>query len=458
MKNISFDYSGIMEHVTVQSVDAIMAEVENAKKVLDSRSGAGNDFLGWLDIPVSTPESEIKTIEETAAWIRENSEIFIVIGIGGSYLGARAALSALRPAFANELALCKKGNAPAVYFAGCDMSGDYMASLLDLIKNNKKVTVNVISKSGTTTEPAIALRILFEAMVESMGYDEAKKRFIATTDKARGALKGLADKEGWKTFVIEDDVGGRFSVLTAVGLLPMAVAGIDIRAMIEGAKAAVAMAAEKDLRKNVPCMYAAVRNILYRKGRAVELLASFEPGFHYLGEWWKQLYGESEGKDNKGIYPDSLDFSTDLHSMGQYIQQGVRMLMETFLLVEKPAREVLIPKKQDDADGLNYIAGKSLHYVNSVALEGTAKAHRAGDVPVLQFTLPEMNAYYLGQLFYIFEYACGVSGYLLGVNPFDQPGVESYKKNMFALLGKSGFEQLRDELLKGSADSSAFTI
>ena len=457
MKNISFNYSGIMDFTCEQSLEAILPEIEKAKNILDSRSGAGNDYLGWLDLPFTLSEEEILDIEKTAQQIRENSDIFIVIGIGGSYLGAKAALCALQPSFANEFSLLGEKGSPAIYFAGCDMSGDYLFSLLKLIKN-KRVTVNVISKSGTTTEPAVALRILFNAVVESVGYEEAKKRFVATTDKAKGALKGMADREGWKTFVVPDDVGGRFSVLTAVGLLPIAVAGIDIRAMLDGAKSAVEMAKEKDLNKNVPCMYAAVRNLLHKKGKAVELMASFEPSFHYLGEWWKQLYGESEGKENKGIYPDSLDFSTDLHSMGQYIQQGVRMLMETFISIEKPREEILIPKTENDADGLNYIAGKSLHYVNTVALEGTAKAHRDGGVPVMNFSLPEMNAYYLGQLFYIFEYACGVSGYFLDVNPFDQPGVESYKKNMFALLGKKGFEDLREDLLKSSGDSDKFII
>ena len=457
MERISFNYGGIMDFTDEKSIDAILPEIEKAKNILDSRQGAGNDYLGWLDLPESLTEKEIADIEQTAEEIRKDTDIFIVVGIGGSYLGAKAGHTALKPSLSNEFSILKKDGTPAIYFSGCDMSSDSLNSLLKLMEHGK-TTVNVISKSGTTTEPAVALRILFNKMVEICGEEAARKRFIATTDKARGALKGMADKMGWKSFVISDDVGGRFSVLTAVGLLPMAVAGIDIRAMLKGAKAGMELAAEKDIRKNVPCMYAAVRNALHRKGCAVELLASFEPGLHYLGEWWKQLYGESEGKENKGIYPDSLDFSTDLHSMGQYIQQGVRMLMETFLKIGKSSTEIVIPKTEEDADGLNYLAGKNLHFVNTTALEGTAKAHRAGGVPVMQFNIPEINAYYLGQLFYIFEYGCGVSGYLLGVNPFDQPGVESYKKNMFALLGKKGFEDLRKELLASDGGTDKFTV
>lgn len=457
MERISFSYGGIMDFIDESSIDSILPEIEKAKNILDSRNGAGNDYLGWLDLPENLTEEEILDIERTAEEIRKDTDILIVVGIGGSYLGAKAGLTALKPPISNEFSILKKDSTPAVYFSGCDMSSEALNSLLKLMECGR-TTVNVISKSGTTTEPAVALRILFNKMVELCGEEAARKRFIATTDKARGALKGMSDKLGWKTFVIPDDVGGRFSVLTAVGLLPMAVAGIDIRAMIQGARDGVKLAAEKDIKKNIPCMYAAVRNALHRKGCAVELLASFEPGLHYLGEWWKQLYGESEGKEHKGIYPDSLDFSTDLHSMGQYIQQGPRMLMETFLKINKSCAEIIIPHTQDDADGLNYLAGKNLHFVNTTALEGTAKAHIEGGVPVMQFNIPEMNAYYLGQLFYIFEYACGVSGYSLGVNPFDQPGVESYKKNMFALLGKKGFEDLREALLKSDGGTDKFTV
>lgn len=432
MKNIEFDYSQAADFVSENEIDAILPEAAAARKVLTERTGEGNTFLGWLDLP-DMPEELISDIEKTAEKIRSEADVLIVIGIGGSYLGAKAAVSALRGTYANELALLG-GKKPAIYFSGFDMSSDHLASLLEVIRE-KKVFINVISKSGTTTEPAISLRILCDAVKSAAGED-AKNRIIATTDAKKGALKTLADKEGWKTFIVPDNVGGRFSVLTPVGLLPIASAGLCIRKMIEGAKAAKENAANDNLRENTACMYAAVRNILYRKGKKAEILANFEQGLHYLGEWWKQLYGESEGKEGKGIYPDSLDFSTDLHSMGQYIQEGERMLMETFIDVEEPRNRIEIPHWTENLDGLGYLEGKTLGYVNRTALKGTSEAHRDGGVPNMKFTVPGMNEFYLGYIFYMFEYACGISGYMLGVNPFNQPGVEAYKKNMFRLLGK----------------------
>lgn len=433
MRNIEFDYSQTAGFVGEDELEAIFPKVAAARRTLVERSGDGNAFLGWLDLPVM-PEGLVSDIEKTAAEIRSGADLLVVIGIGGSYLGARAAISALRGAYANELALLG-GEGVAVYFSGCDMSSDHLESLLSLMRG-RRVFVNVISKSGTTTEPAISLRVIYDAVKAEVGEEEARKRFIATTDKAKGALKTLADREGWRTFVVPDDVGGRFSVLTPVGLLPIAAAGLDVRRILEGARAARENAACDNLRENVACMYAAVRNVLRMKGKGVEILANFEQGLHYFGEWWKQLYGESEGKENKGIYPDSLDFSTDLHSMGQYIQQGERILMETFLNVENSRSSVEIPHWKEDLDGLGYLEGKTLQYVNRTALRGTSEAHRDGGVPNMEFRIPEMNEYYLGWLFYMFEYACGVSGYMLGVNPFNQPGVEAYKRNMFRLLGK----------------------
>lgn len=434
MSEIVLDYSNTCDCVTESDIDAIIPEVLAAKELVDLKSGQGGDFLGWLDLPSSVSEELIKDIEETAEKARSLCDLFIVIGIGGSYLGARAAISALKGEGLAEFEN-KSGNSPDICFAGFNMSSSSLSSLLDLIKR-RRVFVNVISKSGTTTEPAIALRAAYEAMKEKVGREEASKRFAATTDKAKGALKTLADREGWKTYVVPDDVGGRYSVLTPVGLLPIAVAGLDIRKMLAGARAAKENAAVKDVRQNTSCLYAAIRNILYRKGKKIEILSNFEQYLHYFGEWWKQLYGESEGKDGKGLYPDSLDFSTDLHSMGQYIQEGERLLAETFINVLESDKKIFVPHWEDNLDGLGYLEGKSLDYINSIALKGTAEAHLQGGVPNMEFKIPRLDEYFIGYMFYMFEYACAVSGYILGVNPFNQPGVEAYKQNMFRLLGK----------------------
>lgn len=458
MSKISFDYSasGIGSIFTETQLKDALDEALKAKTSLDSRTGKGNNFLGWLDLPEKV-EPLLDEMLNLAAEIRENCDIFIVIGIGGSYLGTKAAITAMQGPLANATVFTGAVNGPAILYAGCDISSRYVADLMKLIKG-KRVYINVVSKSGTTTEPAIAFRLLFDALAKEIGESEAHKRCIATTDKARGALKSMADKEGWRTFVIPDDVGGRYSVMTPVGLLPMAVAGVDIKNLIEGAKAGMALCQREKPEENIACVYAAVRNLLYRAGKEIEIFATFDPQLKTIGEWWKQLYGESEGKENKGIYPDSLEFSTDLHSMGQYIQQGKRILMESFIVVEKNDTSVVIPKKSEDGDGLNYLAGRELHTVNMTALDAVARAHYSGGVPVMKFVMPELNPYFLGQLFYIFEYACGVSGYILGVNPFDQPGVESYKKNMFALLGKPGFEELRAELTGGKCSSKSYIV
>lgn len=430
---VTFDYSNSSICITDRELQETVTEAQKAQKELLGRKGAGADYLGWITLPSDIPESLISDIEKTAQKIRNEGDALIVIGIGGSYLGAKAAVSAINGPYANELAI-QEIKKPAVYFAGCDMSSDSLAMLLEVIRS-RKTFVNVISKSGTTTEPAAALRIIADAVKQSAG-KEYKNRIIATTDAKKGALRQLAEKEGWKTFVVPDDVGGRFSVLTPVGLLPIAAAGIDIRQMLDGAKTAQKDASCVSSKNNMPLMYAAVRNALRKNGKKIEILADFDPNLHYFGEWWKQLYGESEGKENKGIYPDSLDYSTDLHSMGQYVQDGDRILMETFVYAEKSCNRIEIPKWTEDLDGLGYLEGKTMDYIASTALKATEEAHKDGGVPNMRFTVPEMNAYYLGYMFYTFEYACGISGYMLGVNPFNQPGVEAYKKNMFRLMGK----------------------
>lgn len=435
-KSITLNYENIMPFINGNDIDNIIPKVKEAKKILVEKSGAGKDYLGWLDLPENLSQDLINDIEATGKRIRETSDILISIGIGGSYLGARAAISAVNGTYSNELSLLNSKGL-AICYSGCDMSTSHLRSLLDLIKN-KRVFVNVISKSGTTTEPAIALRVIYEALKDAVGEAEANKRIIATTDCKKGALKTLADSKGWKRFIVPDDVGGRYSVLTPVGLLPISATGMDIKAMLQGAKDAKEDAKEDDIKKNIACLYVALRNILYKKGKKVEIMSTFEDGLHYFGEWWKQLYGESEGKENRGIYPDSLDFSTDLHSMGQYIQEGERMLMETFIDVETGKDEIKVPHAETNDDGLGYLEGKTLRYVNRTALKGTAEAHKDGGVPNMTFVVPEIDEYYLGYLFYMFEYACGVSGYMGNVNPFNQPGVEAYKKNMFRLLGKPG--------------------
>ena len=445
-ENITFDYSKAIGFIGENEIAPMEKLVQDAREVLVSRTGAGNDFLGWIDLPVDYDKEEFGRIQKAAEKIKSDSEVLVVIGIGGSYLGARAAIEFLRHGFYNMVSK-EIRKTPEIYFVGNSISSTYLAQLIDVI-GDRDYSVNIISKSGTTTEPAIAFRIFKDMLEKKYGKEEAAKRIYATTDKARGALKNLATEEGYESFVVPDDVGGRFSVLTAVGLLPIAVSGADITKLMEGAAAGRKRAMEADFAENDALKYAAVRNILLRKGKLVEILANYEPSLHYVSEWWKQLYGESEGKDQKGIFPASVDLTTDLHSMGQFIQDGSRIMFETVMNVEKPRCELVIGEEPSDLDGLNYLAGKTVDFVNKSAMNGTILAHTDGNVPNLVVNIPEQNEYYLGELFYFFEFACGVSGYLLGVNPFNQPGVESYKKNMFALLGKPGYEAEREELLK----------
>lgn len=441
---LTFDYSKAIGFIGQHEVDYLAEQVRIAHEQLHNKTGAGSDFLGWIDLPTQYDKEEFARIKQAAAKIRSDSDVLVVIGIGGSYLGARAAIESLSHSFYNAMPKEQRGG-PQIVFAGNHISSTYMKHLLQFLEG-KDYSLNVISKSGTTTEPAIAFRILRDEIERKYGKEEARRRIYATTDKARGALKKLADAEGYESFVIPDDVGGRYSVLTAVGLLPIAVAGIDIDAMMQGAADASKEYANPDLASNASYQYAAVRNALYRKGKTTEILVNYEPGLHFVSEWWKQLYGESEGKDNKGIYPASVDFSTDLHSMGQFIQEGTRNIFETVLQVEQPKEEITIGSDPENLDGLNFLSGKTMDFVNKKAFEGTLLAHTDGGVPNLVVTIPELTPYWFGHLVYFFEKACGVSGYLLGVNPFDQPGVEAYKRNMFALLGKPGFEREKEEL------------
>ena len=446
MSNVTFDYSKACGFVQEHEMEYMSELAAQAKDKLLARTGAGNDFLGWIDLPVDYDKEEFDRILKAAEKIKNDSEVLIVIGIGGSYLGARAAIEFLGHSFANVVSR-EIRKAPEIYFAGNSISSTYLKDLMDVI-GDRDFSVNVISKSGTTTEPAIAFRVFKELLEKKYGKEGAAGRIYATTDKERGALKNLATEEGYETFVVPDDVGGRFSVLTAVGLLPIAASGADITKLMEGAAAARKAAIENDFADNDAMKYAAVRNILLRKGKVVEVLANYEPGLHYVSEWWKQLYGESEGKDQKGIFPASVDLTTDLHSMGQFIQDGNRIMFETVMNVEQSRGEITINEEPVDLDGLNYLAGKNMDFVNKSAMNGTILAHTDGNVPNLRVNIPAQDEYSLGQLFYFFEFACGVSGYLLGVNPFNQPGVESYKKNMFALLGKPGYEEEREALLK----------
>lgn len=443
---VTFDYSKAKTFIHDHEVESMKGIAAAAKDVLVSRSGAGNDFLGWIDLPVNYDKDEFARIQKAAAKIQSDSEVLVVIGIGGSYLGARAAIEFLRHNFYNMVSK-EVRKTPEIYYAGNSISSTYLKHLIDVI-GDRDFSVNIISKSGTTTEPAIAFRIFKEMLEKKYGKEEAARRIYATTDKARGALKNLATEEGYESFVVPDDIGGRFSVLTAVGLLPIAVSGADIEKLMEGAASGREMALNLPFEENDAMQYAAIRNILHRKGKAVEILANYEPSLHYVSEWWKQLYGESEGKDNKGIFPASVDLTTDLHSMGQFIQDGSRIMFETVMNVEESSEEIIINEEPVDLDGLNYLAGKNVDFVNKSAMNGTILAHTDGNVPNLLVNIPAQNEFYLGQLFYFFEFACGVSGYISGVNPFNQPGVESYKKNMFALLGKPGFEEEREKLLK----------
>ncbi len=443
---ITFDYSKAESFLGANEIPAMKEWTMAAKEKLMARNGLGNDFLGWIDLPENYDKEEFDRIKKAAAKIQEDSQVLLVIGIGGSYLGARAAIEFLRHGFYNQISP-KLRKTPEIYYVGNSISSSYIQGLIDVI-GDRDFSINMISKSGTTTEPAIAFRVFKALLEKKYGKEAAAKRIYATTDKARGALKNLATEEGYESFVVPDDVGGRFSVLTAVGLLPIAVSGADIDKLMEGAAAGRKMALENDFEENDALKYAAVRNALHRKGKSVEILANYEPSLHYISEWWKQLYGESEGKDGKGIFPASVDLTTDLHSMGQFIQDGSRIMFETVLNVETSRDEIVLQEEPVDLDGLNYLAGKNVDFINKSAMNGTILAHTDGQVPNLMVHIPAQNEFFLGQLFYFFEFACGVSGYVLGVNPFDQPGVESYKKNMFALLGKPGFEKEREELLK----------
>ena len=445
-KEVTFDYSKTAGFISAEEVKNMKAGVECAKEVLTSRTGAGNDFLGWIDLPVDYDKDEFARIKKAAAKIQSDSDVLLVIGIGGSYLGARAAIEFLTHSFYNVL---DKGTrkTPQIFFVGNSISSKYIKDLQDVVRD-KDFSINIISKSGTTTEPAIAFRVFKEMLIEKYGKEEANKRIYATTDKAKGALKNLANQEGYESFVVPDDVGGRFSVLTAVGILPIAVSGADIDKLMEGAASGRKKALETPYEENPALLYASIRNILLRKGKHVEIVANYEPSLHYVSEWWKQLFGESEGKDQKGIFPAAVDLTTDLHSMGQFIQDGARIMFETVINVEESPEEVVLKEEEIDTDGMNYLAGKNVDFVNKSAMNGTILAHTDGQVPNLKVNVPEQNEFYLGELFYFFEFACGISGYLLGVNPFNQPGVESYKRNMFALLGKPGYEKEREELMK----------
>ena len=445
-KEVTFDYSKTAGFISAEEVKNMKAGVECAKEVLTSRTGAGNDFLGWIDLPVDYDKDEFARIKKAAAKIQSDSDVLLVIGIGGSYLGARAAIEFLTHSFYNVL---DKGTrkTPQIFFVGNSISSKYIKDLQDVVRD-KDFSINIISKSGTTTEPAIAFRVFKEMLIEKYGKEEANKRIYATTDKAKGALKNLANQEGYESFVVPDDVGGRFSVLTAVGLLPIAVSGADIDKLMEGAASGRKKALETPYEENPALLYASIRNILLRKGKHVEIVANYEPSLHYVSEWWKQLFGESEGKDQKGIFPAAVDLTTDLHSMGQFIQDGARIMFETVINVEESSEDVVLKEEEIDTDGMNYLAGKNVDFVNKSAMNGTILAHTDGQVPNLKVNVPEQNEFYLGELFYFFEFACGISGYLLGVNPFNQPGVESYKRNMFALLGKPGYEKEREELMK----------
>ncbi len=443
---ITLDTKNVLPFISDEQIERLEPQVKQAHDMLHKKNGPGNDFLGWLDLPSKFDKDEFARIRKAAAKIRKDSDVLIVIGIGGSYLGARAAIELLSHSFAN-IASKKVRKAPQVLFCGNSISATYLADLFDLLEG-KDVSVNIISKSGTTTEPAIAFRVFRAYMEEKYGKEGARGRIYATTDKSRGALKGLADEEGYESFVVPDDVGGRFSVLTAVGLLPIAVAGIDIREIMKGAKDASALYRKPSVTENPCYRYAAVRNCLLRGGYSTEIMVNYEPSFHFMTEWWKQLFGESEGKDGRGIFPAGVDNTTDLHSMGQYVQDGQRILFETVVQIDKARRTFTIPDDKDNLDGLNFLSGMDMNEVNLKAMQGTVLAHVDGKVPNLILHLPEITPYWFGQTVYFFEKACAISGYLLAVNPFNQPGVEAYKKNMFALLGKPGYEKQKELLEK----------
>ena len=438
--SVKFNGKYLAKFVKDSEFEAIWPQVKTAHEMLEGRTGPGNDFLGWVDLPVNYDKEEFARIKAAAEKICSDSDVLVVIGIGGSYLGARAAIEAIK----GQMYDCTCKKTPQIFFAGNSISPAYLQDILACCEG-KEVSVNVISKSGTTTEPALAFRVFKKYLEERYGKEGASKRIYATTDRSRGTLKKQADEEGWPTFVVPDDVGGRYSVLTAVGLLPIACAGCDIDALMQGA--ADARAEYSNCTPDNDCYkYAAARNILYRKGKAVELLAAYEPNFTMMNEWYKQLFGESEGKDNKGLMPTSVVFSTDLHSMGQFVQEGARVMFETVVNIHKPSQDLFIEADEENLDGLNFLANQNMSVVNEKAMQGTILAHTDGDVPNIVLETPSLNEYDLGYLIYFFERACAISGYLLSVNPFDQPGVESYKKNMFALLGKPGYEDRKAEL------------
>lgn len=443
MINLKFNYNNALGFVSKKQISEYQNDINNNFKAIYNKTGRGNDFLGWVDLPDDIQESMLDKIEKLASALRQKSDVFVVVGIGGSYLGARAIIEALSHHFVQL-----NGGAPIILYAGQNISEDYIADLLEIL-DKKEYSMTVISKSGTTTEPAVAFRILKSHIENKYGIDEARKRIVAITDKERGALKQLANEEGYETFVVPDDVGGRYSVLTPVGMLPIAVAGFDIRKLVEGAKVMKEhLKSSTTVEKNPVSAYAAVRNALYESGKTTEIMVNYEPRLFYFTEWWKQLYGESEGKENQGIFPAGVSNTSDLHSMGQYIQEGLRNIFETVLSVEKPHKTMKVPTDEKNLDGLNYIAGKPIHEVNHMAELGTTLAHIDGGVPNLKISIPKIDEHNLGELIYFYEMACAVSGYILDVNPFDQPGVEAYKKNMFALLGKPGFEKETDSIRK----------
>lgn len=445
MSHITFDYSKVLgQFVAPHELDYMQMHVSAADAALRQGTGPGSEMTGWLNLPEDYDKAEFDRILKAAEKIKADSEVLVVIGIGGSYLGARAAIDFLNNSFVN-LQTAEERKAPQILYAGNSISSNYLADLVDYVAD-KDFSVNVISKSGTTTEPAIAFRVFKELLVKKYGKEEANKRIYATTDKAKGAVKVEADANGWETFVVPDSVGGRFTVLTPVGLLPIAASGADITKLMEGANAARKDYSSDKIAENQAYQYAVIRNILYRKGYITEVFANYEPSLQYFSEWWKQLAGESEGKDQKGIYPTSANFSTDLHSLGQFIQEGYRNLFETVIRVDKPRKNITIPTEEADLDGLGYLQGKDVDFVNKKATDGVILAHTDGGVPNTYLTIPSQDEFTLGYTIYFFEIAIAISGYLNGVNPFDQPGVEAYKKNMFALLGKPGFEELGEEL------------
>lgn len=446
MAHIKFDWSNAKKFIADEELDYIQPQVSTAHELLREKKGAGSDFTGWVDLPIDYDKEEFARIKEAAEKIKKDSDVLIVIGIGGSYLGARAVIDFLNHTFYNLYREDKEGM-PQIFFAGNSISATYLQELIQVI-GDKDFSVNVISKSGTTTEPAIAFRVFKEMLEKKYGKEEAGKRIYATTDRARGALKTLADAEGWEEFVVPDAVGGRYSVFTAVGLLPIAAAGIDIDELMKGAADAREAYMEEDVRKNDAYLYAALRNILYRKGKATEILVNYEPNLMYFAEWWKQLFGETEGKNQKGIYPSSANFSTDLHSLGQFIQEGSRNIFETVIHIDKPRGSVKVPAMDNNLDGLGYLEGKDMNYINDKAFEGVVLAHTDGDVPNFIVDLPDMSTYSMGYMMYFFELAAGISGYINAINPFNQPGVEKYKSNMFALLGKPGYEKETEEIMK----------